>query len=68
MHPRKIEEGDLVQLATGGPVMSVQEISGKRARCMWFDDDGKLVERYVLIAMLRLVPSDTDPQHGDAPF
>lgn len=68
MHPRKIQEGDLVQLATGGPVMSVQDISGKRARCMRFDEEGRLVERHVLIAMLRLVPADTDPQHGDAPF
>jgi uncharacterized protein YodC (DUF2158 family) len=36
----EIKEGDQVQVKSGGPVMTVQEITdgGKFALCVWFDE------------------------------
>jgi len=40
----EVQEGDLVRLGSGGPVMSVTEIKGHKASCIWFDTDGHLQE------------------------
>lgn len=42
---KNLEEGDLVQLKSGGPAMSVQAMEGTRITCMWFDQEGTLQER-----------------------
>jgi uncharacterized protein YodC (DUF2158 family) len=36
-----INEGDIVHLKSGGPRMTVQELDGDGAYCIWFDGDGK---------------------------
>jgi uncharacterized protein YodC (DUF2158 family) len=54
---RAPSEGDLVKVQSGGPVMSVQEIHGEYALCLWFDENGKLQERSFLIASLKGVTS-----------
>lgn len=49
------QEGDLVRLHSGGPIMSLQEVVGEHAVCMWFDAEGKLQERRFLLASLQNV-------------
>lgn len=34
----KINAGDVVQLKSGGPLMTVDEVRGESARLIWFDD------------------------------
>ena len=52
----EFEEGDLVQLRGSGgpygPAMSVQEIDGERATCMWFDEKAVLHEQNFLVRTL----------------
>ena len=40
----EVQEGDLVRFGSSGPVMSVTEIKGDKASCIWFDKDGHLQE------------------------
>jgi uncharacterized protein YodC (DUF2158 family) len=35
------QEGDTVQLKSGGPGMTIQKFEADRAYCIWFDGDGK---------------------------
>ncbi|EFL87654.1 YodC family protein [Ahrensia sp. R2A130] len=35
---RKLEAGDVVQLKSGGPLMTVDEVRGETAKLVWFDD------------------------------
>ena len=55
-----LEEGDLVQLKSGGPVMSLQMLTPERAMCMWFDEEGKLHERSFPLNVLHKVDSKSD--------
>jgi uncharacterized protein YodC (DUF2158 family) len=50
-----IQEGDLVQLHAGGPAMSVQELLSHLAKCIWFDNEGRLQERIFSLNVLRKV-------------
>ena len=34
--------GDLVVLRSGGPMLTIAEISGEHARCIWFDNSDML--------------------------
>jgi uncharacterized protein YodC (DUF2158 family) len=51
--------GDLVQLKSGGPVMTVVEYGdygeGRRCHCTWFDDKKKLTDGYFVDAVLKLI-------------
>jgi uncharacterized protein YodC (DUF2158 family) len=35
----EFKEGDVVQLKSGGPRMTVTKISGEQCRCKWFDQN-----------------------------
>jgi uncharacterized protein YodC (DUF2158 family) len=50
--------GDVVQLRSGGPIMTVREITGEFAKCDWFDDKGNPSTRPFPIASLRPVDLD----------
>ncbi len=36
-----MNKGDVVQLKSGGPVMTVEEVSGEGVFCTWFDKNKK---------------------------
>ena len=55
----ELAEGDLVQLRSGGPSMSLQEItSDGRAVCMWFDAHGQLQEKVFLLSTLQKIDNE----------
>jgi len=56
------DEGDLVQLNSGGPVMSVQAVAGAHATCMWFDASGTLHEQTFALGSLKRHQRDTTPE------
>jgi uncharacterized protein YodC (DUF2158 family) len=60
---QKLEDGDIAQLRSGGPLMSVEEITDNQALCTWFDEAGKLQKRRFLLAALRKV-SEADESRG----
>ncbi len=37
----KFSKGDVVQLKSGGPRMTVDDLDGNRVGCIWFDREGK---------------------------
>lgn len=41
----KIEEGSVVQLKSGGPVMTVEDILGTSARVVWYDPERRDIQR-----------------------
>lgn len=48
MADEKIKAGDVVQLKSGGPSMTVQYLSGHAAVCHWFNgNDAKQYEFYL---------------------
>jgi uncharacterized protein YodC (DUF2158 family) len=53
-----LNEGDLVRLGGGGPVMSVTEVLGDKVACLWFDALGHLQERSFSIKNLYRVADD----------
>lgn len=58
MNDDQLQEGDLVQLKSGGPSMALEMLTGTRAMCMWFDEQGKLQERAFALHLLQKVPKD----------
>lgn len=39
----EFEIGDVVQLKSGGPVMTVYNVDGSSIGCIWFDDKNKKI-------------------------
>jgi uncharacterized protein YodC (DUF2158 family) len=56
--PAQLEEGELVESIFGGPAMSLQELRGDCALCMWLDESGTLNEREFPLSVLRRVDED----------
>lgn len=57
-----LEEGDLVQLRSGGPVMSVQviDLAACLCKCLWFDQRGELQECSFALSALHQVNRGED--------
>ncbi len=59
-----IKKGDVVQLKSGGPVMTVSNVGNyaemggfeNGAACTWFDKNGKKSEDVFDVEMLRVLP------------
>ena len=45
---KKIDVGDVVQLKTGGPWMTVDRIDGERAFCLWHEGNVLRREAFLL--------------------
>lgn len=56
MENEAIQVGDVVQLKSGGPQMTVDEVSGEQAGCTYFDEKKQMVTgAYVpLVALVKL--------------
>jgi uncharacterized protein YodC (DUF2158 family) len=48
-----IKVGDLVQLKSGGPVMTVAFIDSNGAKCVWFDDHNQEKEKVFPLETLK---------------
>jgi uncharacterized protein YodC (DUF2158 family) len=65
MSAEQIEEGDIVQLKSGGPAMTVLSVEQSGyLLCKWFDDKSKSHHEQFPPRALRKIPEDTD----DTPF
>jgi uncharacterized protein YodC (DUF2158 family) len=56
-----MKQGDVVQLKSGGPLMTVQEVKPTAILCSWFDDKHNLKNAAFPEAMLDLYEG---PQFG----
>jgi uncharacterized protein YodC (DUF2158 family) len=63
------EVGSVVQLKSGGPLMTVKAITGREVTCTWFDDDNKLQSATFPAEVLKLYedegPLDIPTEHDD---
>jgi uncharacterized protein YodC (DUF2158 family) len=59
-----VKVGSIVQLASGGPIMTVAELAGGGARVIWTDEHAKPHELSISTAALRLLVSSIDPDGG----
>lgn len=50
-----MKSGDLVQLKSGGPVMTVGWVEHGGAQCNWFDERNELKSAHFATSQLRLV-------------
>jgi uncharacterized protein YodC (DUF2158 family) len=57
----KIKVGDIVQLKSGGPLMTVIAVESEKVWTHWFDKDGKRQEMTFLDATLRI---ESDGEHN----
>jgi uncharacterized protein YodC (DUF2158 family) len=51
--------GDVVQLKSGGPSMTVREVEGKDVYCVWFDQKRVLQSERFELTVLRLEQGPT---------
>jgi uncharacterized protein YodC (DUF2158 family) len=43
--------GDTVRLKSGGPLMTVVELEGERAKCQWFDENKPMGQFFVIASL-----------------
>lgn len=58
-----MQPGDQVQLKSGGPIMTVESVSGVNVACIWFDTTSQPQTRMFVAATLE--PFTDDP--SDSP-
>jgi uncharacterized protein YodC (DUF2158 family) len=64
----EIEEGDLVQLLSGGPTMSARSIASSAIYCMWLNVRGALHEAVFDRRLLRRVDRTNSSGPGSGPI
>lgn len=60
----RFQPGDVVQLKSGGTLMTVSKVMDAGAYCTWFDETGAMQGRVLPEATLQFPPSeepDTEP-------
>jgi uncharacterized protein YodC (DUF2158 family) len=55
----RIYVGDLVQLKSGGQIMTVHHVSGERISCIWHDCEGRFQEASIDRQALKASPTDS---------
>ncbi|HEV3110067.1 MAG TPA: DUF2158 domain-containing protein [Candidatus Binataceae bacterium] len=45
--------GDVVKLKSGGPLMTIEEIDGDRAHCLWFKGDKRETGTFPLATLTK---------------
>lgn len=62
----EFEAGAIVSLKSGGPPMTVVEVNGQEARCMWFaQSDDRLQEARIPLACLEAINDDAEDEDED---
>jgi uncharacterized protein YodC (DUF2158 family) len=59
-----MDKGDVVQLKSGGPHMTISSIFGDQAVCIWFDSEGKRTQEDFPLDTLKEVPPKLGPTTG----
>jgi uncharacterized protein YodC (DUF2158 family) len=55
------EPGDVVQLNSGGTLMTVEAVNGDSITCVWHDSDNKVVEHVYNAKMLKVATNSIKP-------
>jgi uncharacterized protein YodC (DUF2158 family) len=55
-----LKPGDVVQLKSGGPIMTIRNIDGEWAQCDWFDD-GKANQKLFNLSQLKEAEASGGP-------
>ncbi|NEU68262.1 DUF2158 domain-containing protein [Spirosoma agri] len=58
MENEKIKQGDLVQLKSGGPIMTFSGYIGAEAVCVWFDKNSEFKTAKMFPSSLRLAKEE----------
>ena len=62
----EFEAGTIVSLKSGGPPLTVVEVDGEQARCIWFaHSDDRLQEARIPLACLVAVDDEDDEDDED---
>jgi uncharacterized protein YodC (DUF2158 family) len=56
-----LKTGDVVQLKSGGPIMTIRKIDGEWVTCDWFDDDGKANQKQFTHPQLKAAEASSGP-------
>jgi uncharacterized protein YodC (DUF2158 family) len=62
----EFEAGTIVSLKSGGPPLTVVEVEGEQARCIWFaQSDDRLQEARIPLACLEAVDDEEDEDEDE---
>ena len=62
----EFEAGTIVSLKSGGPPLTVVEVDGEEARCIWFaHSDDRLQEARIPLACLEAIGEDLDDEDDE---
>jgi len=59
-----MDKGDVVQLNSGGPHMTISSIDGDKAVCMWFDSSGNHIQKAFPLHTLKKIPPKSSSGFG----
>lgn len=60
MADEKIKSGDIVELRSGGPLMTVSGFTSNQAICVWFDNNNEFKTAQVFPSALKIVNGKED--------
>lgn len=62
----EFEAGTIVSLKSGGPPLTIVEVDGEQARCIWFaHSDDRLQEARIPLACLEAIEDEEDEDDED---
>lgn len=61
-----VKPGDIVMLKSGGPALTVAEVDGEAAECIWIGEEGDLYrETLPLVVLESAVLSEDERENGE---